>query len=169
MDERPPAGPSDATDVATDVVRSLHALFQSVDDYSRAALRRLGVSGPQIWALGVIGKRGGLTMGELAAEMHLHISTVSGIADRLEAGGFARRERAGSDRRVVHLRLTPRGRKTFRLAPPPPRQRIQDGMRRLSLQDLRALRRSTRLLQRFLQRDAWAKGRETAPRRAGTG
>jgi len=50
--------------------------------------------------------------------MYLHISTISGIVDRLETGGYLQRRRSTDDRRVVHLRLTEKGKRTILQAPP---------------------------------------------------
>lgn len=53
-------------------------------------------------------------IGELAERLQIqHHSTVE-LVNRLAAGGFVRRHRAGDDRREVLLALTPRGEKVLR-------------------------------------------------------
>ena len=53
-------------------------------------------------------------IGELAERLQIqHHSTVE-LANRLAAGGYVRRHRAGDDRREVLLTLTPRGEKVLR-------------------------------------------------------
>ncbi len=53
-------------------------------------------------------------IGELAERLQIqHHSTVE-LANRLAAGGFVKRHRAGDDRREVLLSLTPKGEKVLR-------------------------------------------------------
>lgn len=133
-----------------EIVRTLHRIFQTVDLFSRRMLRRFGVTGPQLWALRAIQASDSLTMSELAERMYLHASTVSGIVDRLEAGGLVRRRRSPADRRSVRLEITSRGRRILYEAPEPPRSKVVAGLRRLSGRDVRALRRAVRRLSRLM-------------------
>ncbi len=114
----------------------LHQIFQAVDLFSRQTLRDFGVTSPQIWALRTIGEEEVVRMGDLAQRMHLHMSTVSGIIDRLEAARFLTRERSTADARVMELRLTPRGRTVVQKTPEPPRSKAARGLQRLSPKDL---------------------------------
>jgi len=117
-------------------VEMLHQIFQAVDLFSRQALRDFGVSGPQIWALRAIDEGDGISMGDLAQRMHLHMSTVTGIIDRLESGRLVTRERSAGDARVMELRLTLKGRGLLAKAPEPPRSKAARGLQRLSPKDL---------------------------------
>jgi DNA-binding MarR family transcriptional regulator len=65
---------------------------------------------PQIHALLHLGHEGGLTMGELARRIGVTEKTVTGIVDRLERETYLQRERDATDRRVVRVCLTPKGR-----------------------------------------------------------
>lgn len=69
----------------------------------------LGISGPQRFALRLVGVRPGVTPRDLASAMHLHASTITGIIQRLEQRGFVRREANPADGRVSHLYLTAAG------------------------------------------------------------
>jgi DNA-binding MarR family transcriptional regulator len=115
----------------------LHQIFQAVDLFSRQTLRDFGVSGPQIWALRTIDEGSVVSMGDLAQRMHLHMSTISGIIDRLESGRLVTRERSSADARVMELRLTPRGRSLLAKAPEPPRSKAARGLQRLTPKDLK--------------------------------
>ena len=48
-----------------------------------------------------------LTAGEIAAHLGLTSGAVTGLVDRLEAGGWVRRERDATDRRRVFVHLSP--------------------------------------------------------------
>ena len=132
-------------------VRSLHRIFKAVDLFSRRALRDFGVSGPQIWALRTIGSEVALAAGALAARMHLHPSTVTGILQRLETRGLVRRTRDPRDRRISRLELTRRGRNLVFLAPEPPRSRVLRSLSRLPAAELRATRRSLQRIERAMR------------------
>jgi DNA-binding MarR family transcriptional regulator len=129
--------PGAALDQTTEL---LHRIFQSVDLFSRQALRDFGVTGPQIWALQTIHAAGTLNMGGLAQGMHLHMSTVTGIIDRLEAARLVTRERSSADARVTVLRLTAKGRGILARSPEPPRSKVARRFQHLSPGDLRKVR-----------------------------
>ena len=75
-----------------------------------------GVSVSQCYVLEVLHERGPLTMNELAERMHLSISPVTRIVDRLVEKRLARREVDGHDRRIRLISLTSSGESTFRRA-----------------------------------------------------
>lgn len=137
----------------TSSVRALHRVFQEVDTASRRLLKDFGVSGPQLWALRTIQAARGLAIGELAARMYLHISTVSGILDRLEKNGWVERRRAEHDRRVTRLVLTRKGRAIIARAPEPPRSRVLRGLQELDDKALAEMARSMERLMRLLARE----------------
>lgn len=131
-------------------IELLHRIFQSADLFSRQALRDFGVTGPQIWALQTIEDEGTLNMGDLAQGMHLHMSTVTGIIDRLESAGLVTRERSASDARVMQLRLTPKGKGILARSPEPPRSKVARRLQRLGPGELRKVRASLLLIARAM-------------------
>lgn len=56
---------------------------------------------------------GGLRIGDLAQRLRLTVGGTSKLADRIEAGGWIRRDADPADRRVSRLVLTPQGRRTL--------------------------------------------------------
>ena len=129
-------------------VRAVHRIFKGVDTASRRLLKDFGVTGPQLWALRTIDEARGLTTGELADRLYLHISTVSGILDRLEKNRWVERRRGAEDRRVVRLVVTRKGKAILSRAPEPPRSVVLRGLRAL---DDRALAEMSRSLARLLR------------------
>ncbi len=61
-----------------------------------------------------LGRDGPHTMGDLARKLGSSERAVTGIVDRLERDGLARRIRSQADRRVITVELTPRGTAAFR-------------------------------------------------------
>ncbi len=56
---------------------------------------------------------------------------MTGIIDRLEQKGLVERERNSPDRRMITISLTETGKKLACNAPPPIRQELIDGLKRL--------------------------------------
>ena len=57
------------------------------------------------------------TVAALARELEVDAGAMTRALDRLEAKGLVQRERSNTDRRVVHLTLTPEGRTVAELVP----------------------------------------------------
>jgi DNA-binding MarR family transcriptional regulator len=74
--------------------------------FDNLAAQRLGVSETDLHCLNIIESRGGLTAGELAAESGLTNGAITGVLDRLERTGFARRVADPTDRRRVRIKVT---------------------------------------------------------------
>jgi len=103
---------TDKTNESDPVLQFLQTVWQLEHALERASKRMedaLGISGPQRFALRMIGVHPGITAGELASVLHLHPSTVTGIVQRLETRRFVRRASNAADGRVAHLYLTPSG------------------------------------------------------------
>ena len=75
--------------------------------FENLAADRLGVNRTDLHCLNAIENAAGLTAGELAAEVGLTSGAVTGVIDRLERAGFARRVPDPADRRRVKVEVTP--------------------------------------------------------------
>lgn len=75
--------------------------------FSQAVAERVGVNSSDLECLDFIILRGTVTAGELAAATGLTTGAITGVIDRLENAGFARRERDAEDRRRVLVRALP--------------------------------------------------------------
>ena len=75
--------------------------------FENLAADRLGVNNTDLHCLNAIENAGGLTAGELATEVGLTSGAVTGVVDRLERAGFARRVPDSADRRRVKVEVTP--------------------------------------------------------------
>ena len=90
-----------------------------VDLWKKEIEQKAGISGAHVWALSEVAARPGVAISDLARAMHVHQSTASNLVRMLMAAGLVSSERAGEDRRVVQLAVTPRGRKVLAKTPPP--------------------------------------------------
>ena len=75
-------------------------LFDSV------VIERAGLNRTDWRCLDILGTRGPMTAGQLAAAVRLTTGAVTGVLDRLEAAGLVRRIRDTKDRRRVIVELT---------------------------------------------------------------
>lgn len=74
--------------------------------FSHAAAERMGVNATDLECLGAI-QRGPATAGQLAVATGLTTGAITGVIDRLERAGFAKRVADESDRRKVLVQMTP--------------------------------------------------------------
>jgi len=79
-----------------------------------AACENLDLTPAQMHIVLWLGTDGSLTMGALARAVGVTEKTITGVVDRLERDRLAHRERDPADRRVVHVRLAPRGAALYR-------------------------------------------------------
>ena len=127
-----------AADIA-EIMQSLRRIFKAIQLYSEEVLKEFGVTGPQLWALRVIFWEGRLSMGELSRQMYLHISTVSGVVDRLEQKGYVERSRERTDRRVVTISLTKEGKRVVQRAPEAAQGKLLHGLESLSRKEVQGI------------------------------
>jgi DNA-binding MarR family transcriptional regulator len=75
----------------------------------RDILSNFDITNPQLDALLVLREFGELTMGELCQKMFLACSTATDLIDRMERNGLIERVRDTADRRVIRLKVLPKG------------------------------------------------------------
>jgi DNA-binding MarR family transcriptional regulator len=91
------------------LLRVLWALDHALQARSKAMTRKLKVTGPQRFFLRQVELQPGISLGELAAMLHLHPSTITGVVSRLETRGWVKRIADPADRRRARLSLTRAG------------------------------------------------------------
>jgi DNA-binding MarR family transcriptional regulator len=93
------------------LVAALNAAMREVSGqgvlYSQAVAGRLAINSTDLECLDHIVARGAITAGALAEATGLTTGAITGVIDRLERRGFARRERDLDDRRKVFVRALP--------------------------------------------------------------
>jgi len=100
----------DKHDLMSNIMDNIRRVFQILNEESQRIRHQTGLTGPQLWAIGVIHEHGPINISNIAKRMHLHPTTVLGIIDRLETRGLVSRNRSKEDRRVIWLELTQDGR-----------------------------------------------------------
>jgi DNA-binding MarR family transcriptional regulator len=93
--------------MTVDLLRELAA---SLDALTNAASPHAGLNRTDIRALDIINMQEGLTAGQLASRLKLTTGAITGVLDRLERAGHARRTHDQDDRRRVMVQPTPEAR-----------------------------------------------------------
>lgn len=96
-----------------DALNEIATLYQ-FRDINQRLYGTLTVS--QSYCLRLLYFGGARTMTELANELDVRLSTITGVVDQLEEKGLVARAAHPSDRRSLHVRLTSRGRNLYRTA-----------------------------------------------------
>ena len=93
---------------SSDILMTYLRVTQHMSRLFREHFGRLHLTFPQALVLNVLGEEGPMPISLLAERTGSANSTVSGIVDRLEKLGLARRERSEQDRRVILVAATER-------------------------------------------------------------
>jgi DNA-binding MarR family transcriptional regulator len=137
-----PAAPSAAApDPAARVLRRFRLVFNAVKSHFRAVETKAGISGAQLWALGIVNNHPGIGVGHLARAMDIHQSTASNLLRGLLEGGFVVSAKGGADRRAVQLQVTARGTRALARAPGPFTGVLPEALGRLDKRTLARLER----------------------------
>lgn len=89
------------------MVRTARSMKKALDNQ----LVEVGVTSSQHTVLSTLAHKDGLSLSEVGRRVFLDKPAITGLADRLEKDGLVERRRTSSDRRVIRLYLTPKGRK----------------------------------------------------------
>jgi DNA-binding MarR family transcriptional regulator len=90
-----------------ELIREFRVSGNQDSAFDGLAAERLGVNRTDLHCLNIIENSGGVTAGELAAQAGLTTGAVTGVIDRLERIGYARRMPDSADRRRVKVEVTP--------------------------------------------------------------
>ena len=96
---------------ALEFMRLIWAVDHGLQKASKRMAASAGITGLQRLVLHVVGRFPGISIGQLAATLHVHASTLTGVLDRLERRGLLDRRPGPRDRRRAALGLTPAGRR----------------------------------------------------------
>lgn len=92
--------------------------MQAISIHSRALVKQVGLTGPQLIFLNAVAKGGARSVGDIAKSISLSQATATGILERMVKRGLVTRQRSTRDRRRVMIRITLEGEKLLAQAPP---------------------------------------------------
>jgi DNA-binding MarR family transcriptional regulator len=106
------------------ILDSIRRLVRMLRVTDRQAQAELGVSGAQLFVLTELGKKGALSLNDLASRTLTDQSSVSMVITRLVEAGLVTRDRDDRDARRLVLNLTRAGRALLQKAPPVAQERL---------------------------------------------
>ncbi len=119
-----------------EIIFAIRRLMQAGELYTKELNKKYQISAPQLNCLVTLYENGPLPPSRIANHIMVKSSTITGIVDRLEQKGLVARFRNSPDRRVITIELTDAGKKLAEHAPPPIQQKIVDGLKRLSADEI---------------------------------
>jgi MarR family transcriptional regulator, organic hydroperoxide resistance regulator len=142
----------------TAIVQGLRRIVKALQTYSQDVRTAYGLTGPQLWALKTLQRRGRLSTGRLADALAVHQSSMSILVDRLDRRGLVRRIRGRNDHRVVEIELTKRGAGLATDAPEPAQGRLLHALQAMPAGEVRKIRHAVdRLVQAMEATDVHAR------------
>ncbi len=129
-------------------LREVWALDHALQTRSKAMGRTLGITGPQRLVLRLVQAAGACSAGDLAAQLHLHPSTLTGVLQRLETGGYLSRAVDSHDGRRAVLRVTTAGTRMLRRRGPAIEEALRVALQKESPRDVQT---TTELLHRLAE------------------
>jgi DNA-binding MarR family transcriptional regulator len=98
--------PPSKDDLIQELVKQFRISGNQDNAFDNVAAELLGLNQTDLHCINIIENSGGIGAGDLAAQAGLTSGAVTGVIDRLERAGYARRV-AGEDRRRVKVEVTP--------------------------------------------------------------
>lgn len=117
------------------IVESIIYLYTESRRLTKGLAAEYGLTGPQLTVLKILDSLDDLSLSELSERIRAKNSTVTGIVDRMEREGLVLRVRSQEDRRVVHIRLSPRGRQLARTIAVEPMEIFEEALASLPERD----------------------------------
>lgn len=99
-------------DFGNEVAKILPSIIRSVTQGQSSILTEGNLSIPQMIILELLREKGPCKMNELAKALHLTMSAVTAIIDKMIKHDLVKRERSDEDRRVVNVILMKKGEET---------------------------------------------------------
>jgi DNA-binding MarR family transcriptional regulator len=122
-----------------EVIEAIVYLYTESRRLTKELARSADLTGPQLTVVKLLEQIGDLSLSELSERIRAQNSTVTGIIDRMVRENLVVRERSKEDRRVVYIRLTPKGRKLAQDITVEPMEIFRGALEDLSATEVRDL------------------------------
>jgi DNA-binding MarR family transcriptional regulator len=136
-----------------EIIQSFRKILRTIDDFSAELRKKYNITGPQAGTLKIIAQNGPITLTDVCGRTFRHITTVGGIVDRLERGGYVVKKRDTQDRRKVLLAATPKGKRLASSAPFAGPVRAMNAMERLPTKEILKINESLGILAGILEEE----------------
>ena len=134
------------------IVKVLKQLGDFIKQNIENEFEEMNITGSQGMLIGTLAHNGEMKISDLSDRMGLSNSTVSGIIDRLEKQKYVERIRSKEDRRVVHVRITPKFRKKAKKHFNEIDKKIDTIMNEATLEEVNKIFEGLNILKRLMDR-----------------
>ncbi len=145
-------------DDVEEIIETIIYLYTESRRLTKELARRAQLTGPQLTVVKILESIDDLSLSELSERIRAQNSTVTGIIDRMEREGLVVRERSTEDRRVVKIRLTPKGADIAAAIPVEPMEMFRAALASLTKDEvrdlLRILGKLSKKVKTIIKRDA---------------
>lgn len=97
------------SEFADEINRILPAVMSEFVKRYASGLNKVKVTLPQFFILNFLDEKGEAKMSELASIMQVTTAAMTGVVDRIVKYGYVKRVYDPEDRRIIKVRLTPKG------------------------------------------------------------
>jgi DNA-binding MarR family transcriptional regulator len=140
-------------DISRQIANLIHKYIRLRALYTKELAKNYNLSVMQLLCLECLYENDRLSMSDIAENIMVNVSTVTGIVDRLEKKGFLERCRESGDRRVITIALTEKGRNLAENSPPLVHHKIIDAVKRLSETERAEISKALNTLSRLIETD----------------
>ncbi len=102
---------------SNEILVALRRIMRAIDLRSKALEKQVGLTVPQLLVLQVLNEADRLNVSEIANAVNLSQGTATSIVQRLVAKGLVSKQGSSSDRRMVMVALTARGKSKLAASP----------------------------------------------------
>lgn len=115
----------------SEIFSSLRRIINAFEVYSFKLKEKTGLNASQLSCLLVLGNTGPLALSQLSQKVFLSPSMITAIVDQLERKELVLRSRKSTDRRVILIKLTGKGKALVKTAPPPFQEKLLNSINHL--------------------------------------
>lgn len=128
-----------AENLESEIFSCLRRIINAVEIYSSKMKDKTGLNVSQLSCLLVLEKTGPLALSKLSKHVYLSPSMITSIVDQLENKELVVRTRKSSDRRVILIELTDKGKEVAQTAPPSFQEQLTNNLSHLKEEEKKTL------------------------------
>ena len=125
-----------------EIDRLLFNVMAAIYHFEQHKMRLFNLNFEAFYLLFFLRQRSSATMGEIAKELNIHISTASRVVDRLEKRGLISRKKNPKDKRTILVGLEPEGEHMVALSQNHSYDLIKENLEKFKLDDLEAFKKT---------------------------
>jgi MarR family transcriptional regulator, organic hydroperoxide resistance regulator len=133
------SGHKEVGNLESEIFSCLRRIINAVEIYSSKLKDKTELNASQLSCLLVLEKAGPLSLSKLSQHVFLSPSMITSIVDQLEKKEFVVRARKSTDRRVILIELTNKGKEIAQTAPPSFQEQLVNSLGHLKAEEKKFL------------------------------